>query len=65
MTRCWRLALHLPEVLTWMLLTHSWVMDDILPLLAPGGFSWFSEASCESKSLMMLLAILNSNESRV
>lgn len=30
-------------------------MDVILPLLAPGGLSWLSEASCESKSLMMLV----------
>jgi hypothetical protein len=30
----------------------------ILPLLAPGGLSWLSEASCESKSLMMLVPMI-------
>lgn len=42
-----------------MLLTHSCVMDVILPLLAPGGFSWLRDASCESSSVMMLVPILS------
>ena len=41
-----------------MLFTQSWVMDVILPLLAPGGLSWLSEASCESRSLMMLVPMV-------
>lgn len=47
-----------PTILTWMLVTHSCVMEAILPLLAPGGLSWLREASCESNSVMMLVAIV-------
>lgn len=33
----------------------------ILPLLAPGAFSWLSEASCWSRSWMMLAAMATSS----
>lgn len=33
-------------------------MEDILLLLAPGGFSWFSDASCWSRSVRMLVAMM-------
>ena len=40
-----------------MLFTQSWVIDPILPLLAPGGFSWFNDASNWSSSVMTVFAI--------
>ncbi len=46
-------------MLTCILLTHNCVMARILVLLAPGALSEFSDASCESTSLMMLGAMMN------
>lgn len=46
-------------VLTCMLLTHSWVMELILPLLAPGALSVLRDASWESRSLMILVAMMH------